>query len=99
MLKAHGLPEQPVDLKWALHLLLISVYQRSLAVPVLLFCHLQPCAVNGYHSEGALATEESLVSYCVTYDAQASVSRTTPHTRLRVVLVVVVHLAKVALSN
>ena len=36
MLIAHRLPEQPVDLKWALHLLLISVYQRSLAVPVLL---------------------------------------------------------------
>jgi hypothetical protein len=28
----HSLPEQPAHLKWKLHLLLISVYQRSLAV-------------------------------------------------------------------
>jgi hypothetical protein len=45
---AHRLPEQPVDLKWALSLLFISVYQRSLAVSILLFRHLQPCAANGY---------------------------------------------------
>ena len=29
---AHGLSKQPVHLNWQLHLLLISVYQRSLAV-------------------------------------------------------------------
>lgn len=48
VLIGRNLPEQPVHLKWALHLLLISVYQRSLAVPVLLSSCLQPCAVNGY---------------------------------------------------
>ena len=45
---SHSLPEQRIHLSWALHLLLVSVYQRSLAVSVLLFHRLQPCAVNGY---------------------------------------------------
>jgi hypothetical protein len=44
----HSLPAQPVHLKWALHLLRISVYQRSLAVPTRLFHRLPPFAVNGY---------------------------------------------------
>ena len=48
MLISRNLPEQPVHLKWVPHLLLISVYQRSLAVSNFLFGCLQPCAVNGY---------------------------------------------------
>jgi hypothetical protein len=53
---AHSLPEQPVHLKWVLHLLPISVHQRSLAVSLLLFRRLQPCAVNGYVSSFRLSS-------------------------------------------
>ena len=49
---AHSLPEHPVHLEWALHLLLISVYQRSSAVSNLQFGGSQRCAVNGYEIKG-----------------------------------------------
>jgi hypothetical protein len=50
VLISRNFPEQPVHLKWAPHLLLRRIYQRSLAVSNFLFGCLQTCAVNGYHN-------------------------------------------------